>query len=125
MSTASATNSTSFSDVGGWPSWTFSAPASKTFLVHVDVGLFVSVVAGGGGYVFLQLVNTTTSTNYAPADNMIFFLTTGVTLYKSLHIPVAMNAGNNVLKLQWKVNAATTTGDTDNGSTPRAFTVTG
>jgi hypothetical protein len=127
MSTSATTNSTSFVDATGWASYTFNAPIAKTYVVHVDLAVFLSA---GNGYAYFQLVNTTTSTNYAPADAVVY-LPSGLTVAatqlsvpKSFRIPVLMAAGNNVLKLQWKQSGGATIG-TDISSTPRTFTVTG
>jgi hypothetical protein len=127
MSTAATTTSASFVDAAGWSTFTFNAPIAKTYVVHVDLAVFLSA---GNGYAYFQLVNTTTSTNYAPADAVVY-LPSGLTVAatqlsvpKSFRIPVAMSAGNNVLKLQWKQSGGATIG-TDTTSTPRTFTVTG
>lgn len=125
MSTASNTSSTSYADVGGWSSYSFTAAVAKVYLVIVSVGVYLSASAAGGGTVYIQLVNTTTSTTYAPADNMIFAVTLNDTRYKSLFIPVTMAAGANSMKLQWKVNVGTTTANTDAASTAKNFTVLG
>lgn len=119
------TSSTSFVDVGngsstGFSTYSFSAAIAKAYTVHVDTALYLSVL--GTGQIFLQLVNTTTSTNYS-TPSMTVEGTVDVLVRASFRVSVAMNVGANVLKLQWKVGTGGTA-NTDANSF-RTFTITG
>jgi hypothetical protein len=118
-----STTSTSFGNVTNMPTYTFSAPVAKVYLVHVDIcGIFQS--AGSGG-IALRLSNNTNSTI---GNNLTWsWFPTAINTRSSRFsacTPITMVAGNNVLQMQWKVLTGGDTAAVDT-VTSRAFTVTG
>jgi hypothetical protein len=121
-----STTSTSFVDIGngtttGFPTYTVSVPIAGTYRVDVDLALYQSVSAGGANNMTLQLANTTTSNNYS-TSSMIVEPILGQLNRVHFSVWVDMVAGNNTLKLQWKVLSGATW-NTDSNSF-RTYTVT-
>lgn len=117
--TASTSSSLSFVDVGGFPSWSFTAPIAKTYLVHVDCT--ASLTGLTNGVLFWQVVNNGNA--ITPSQSFVFNSNLWA-LPMSFRVPVSMVAGTNVIKLQWKVNNASAVATTATTNF-RCFTVTG
>jgi hypothetical protein len=105
---AASTNSTSFADVGngsstGFSSWTVSAPVTKTYMLTADLSLYASVL--GFFYTFRVVVG---STNYEAAHMNGSFVAINAAHSKAFSVPVALVAGNNTIKLQWKTDGGLT-----------------
>ncbi len=114
-----------FADIGngtstGFATWSFSAPIAKTYLVHVDLECYMTVA---GDAVVFQVVNTTTSVNYTDASAQITMTALNSRTACHFMLPVVMNAGANVLKIQWKTTGVGTA--TVDVADFRKFTVTG
>ncbi len=114
-----------FADVGngtstGYTTWSFSAPIAKTYLVHVDLQCYMTVAADSATF---QLVNTTTSINYGDASAQITMTALNSRTACHFLLPVVMQSGANVLKLQWKTTGVGTA-QVDVADF-RKFTVTG
>lgn len=118
-----STTSTTFGNVTNMPTYTFSAPVAKVYLVHLDVtGIFQSVGTSG---IALRLSNNTNSTI---GNNLTWSWFPSVINNRSgkfsARTPMTMVAGNNVIQVQWKVLVGGDTAAVDT-VTSRAFTVTG
>ena len=114
---AATTTSTSFGDVGdgastGFASWSADAsvfPVSRIYRVHVTVSGFVTTNTGRISY---QLVVDGAAVGSQPtASSSHYFSTTSDRNRLSWVVPAFLSAGSHVLKLQWKVNAGTVTGN--------------
>jgi hypothetical protein len=125
---ATSTSSTTFVDIGngtstGFSTFTFNAPLAKTYEVRVDVGLFNSVLVATDG-VGIQLVNTTTGVT-APNATSFYWPSAANQRYVFNRVyPMAMQAGNNVLKLQWRVGNPGSTVNVD-AAALRVYSVRG
>ena len=115
------TNSATFVDATGFSTWTFTAPVAKTYVLHIDLRAYFSVLTGNGQANFRVVVG---STNYDIASAFVHGGTTGIHLPCSWRIPVAFAAGSNVIKLQAKTDSAGNFIAT-NTNDARTFTVTG
>lgn len=117
---ADSTSSTSFVDVSGFSSYSFTAPLAKTYLVHVDMSCYVATAVNN---VSIRLMKDGASVFDSPAARLAFS-----TLLEhsrlSFRCPVAMTVGANVLKLQWKVSSGAGSVNVDT-SDFRCFTVSG
>lgn len=121
---AASTTSGTFSDIGngtttGFTPCIFVSPMTKTYLVAVDT---VILFTGSAMVCSLQLVNSTTSTNYFTNSMVVSEIATGTNARVSFRVPVAMTAGNNNLKLQWATNTGTLSVD---ANAFRTYTITG
>ena len=116
---------TTFADVGngsstGFSVYTFTASTTKTYLVNVDLSCYMTVAAD---QVQFQLMKD--GVVVFDSDAARFYFNNLVSRMRlSFRCPVAMTAGANVLKLQWKIRdgAGTVSVDTNDF---RCFTVLG
>jgi hypothetical protein len=120
--------STSFGTVGnttstGFSDYTFVASVAKVYLVRVHVCFFCSVFAAGD-FVGWQLKNTTLGTTAPNATAAVFPSAANQRITATFDFPLAMQAGNNVLQMQWRSGTAGTTANVNTGDF-RRFTVMG
>lgn len=115
---ANATSSTNYADVPN-SEWTFVSPIAKVYVAHLDFSFFRFSAAGWG--IFRLVVNGTNG-----PDTIIVPPVTNVVVGPfHLMLSAAMAAGNNTLKLQWKVDTGTTQINVDNAKAFRHWLVTG
>lgn len=120
---AGNTSSTTFVDVTNMPTYAFTAQVAGTYLVHLDIsGIFQSVGLNG---LALRIVNSTNSANGNSASWNWFPTAINVRSSRfSARTPLAMQAGSNSLKVQWRVFNGADTANVDT-SVVRAFTISG
>jgi hypothetical protein len=115
-----STTSAVFVDAAGLTTFSYDAPAARTYLVHVDLSCYVSAATRVS---FRLLVDGVAVPNQ-PANAMSFFFNTlGEHNRLSFRVPVAMALGTHVLKLQWLVAGGATV--TTDGNDFRCFTISG
>lgn len=127
---AASTNSTTFADVGngtttGFAPFVWTPPITKTYLVEVDFVGFCSALTAGADDVFFQLLVGATA--YWPLDGRqaVYAINQRV-VRPHFVVPVPFTAGvATTIKLQWKVNTATTTVFNVDTACFRTFTVRG
>lgn len=128
LAAANNAASTSFGTVGnttstGFSDYTFVAPVAKTYLVRVHVCFFCSVFAAGD-FVGWQLKNTTLGTTAPNGTAAIFPSAANQRIRATFDFPLAMQAGNNVLQMQWRSGTVGTTANVTTGDY-RVFAITG
>lgn len=115
---ANSSTITTYADVPN-SEWTFVAPIAKAYVAHLDFSFFRFSATGWG--IFRIVANGTNG-----PDNIIVPPATNVVIGPfHLMLPATMAAGNNSLKLQWKVDTAGTQINVDNAKAFRHWLVTG
>ena len=117
-----STSSTSYVDVSGYSSYSFTAQIAKTYLVTVVCTAFASVASGGNAVARFRLLNN--ADTYLPVNGFMQFPQVNIHERLVFQIPVAMVAGTNTLKLQWLSDDGADTINT-NSNNMRCFTVQG
>lgn len=121
---AASTTSASFVDVGngsstGFADWTQSVPATKIYLVHIDVSGFSST----GGIIYFQLLVDGSAPTQPTGNEQI--TANGANHRGQVHIivPVSLTSGSHTFKLQWKASSGATINV--NADDYRTFTIAG
>jgi len=126
---STTTSSTTFADVGngsstGFPTWGWTAPIAKTYLVACWVDCYVSAI-GTTGQVSVTL-NVDGSIPSQPAAAQRFtFSATNTRQRLSWAAPINFTAGSHTLKLQWKVHDGATTANVSGTLEQRTLIITG
>lgn len=107
------TSSTTYADVPG-TSITFSAPVAKTYVVHADFSWFFS--AGTDPLAFARLVVNGSAGPELNLNAITANVTAATQFTTHLMHAAACAAGNNTIKLQWRVNNAAFTLNVTNAS---------
>ncbi len=126
--TNAATSSTTFVDVGngttnGWAPWTgVVIPATKTYLLHVDLTNFYLSVAGGFNIIYFQIAVDGTAPTQLVSTPFRAMSALNTREDKAWRTAVALAAGSHSFKVQWKVDNAAATANMD-GFSVRCLTI--
>ena len=121
--TGATSSSISYADV--FASYSFIAPLTKTYLIHVDIAIEASALDPGSlrCSTFFQLV-INGSTTVPLYEGIIDITSTLPVSCGSFRTPVAMTAGSNTIQLQWKVGSIHETATATSGCY-RVFSIVG
>lgn len=108
---STSTSSTSFADITGMPTISFTAPIAKSYLIHLQfVGFFQSTGTSG---IKFQIVNTSSGFTTSTVAFIAFPSATNVRTNISVVVPMSMVQGANSHKIQWACAAAAQTANAD------------
>jgi hypothetical protein len=105
-------------------SWTFNAPVAKTYLLHIDVTCWASVLGlGSRATATFQLIVDGVAVPLNNGTACIDMISTINFSSGSWRVPIALTSGFHTVWMQVKVNSGATVSNSGNGA--RVFTVTG